>query len=140
MVDRVSPAERSANMRAIKSKGMRPELAVRRLAHSLGYRFRLHRKDLPGNPDLVFAARKKAIFVHGCFWHQHPDPSCKAAHRPKSNLAYWQPKLLRNTKRDTAAQEELSANGWEILTVWECETKDLVSLRDKLLMFLGDRR
>jgi DNA mismatch endonuclease, patch repair protein len=137
MADRVSPEQRSANMRAIRSKGMKPEMAVRRLAHSLGYRFRLHRKDLPGNPDLVFTARKKTIFVHGCFWHQHPDPACKAAHQPRSNLAYWQPKLLRNAKRDAAARQELSTKGWEVLTVWECETKDRLSLERLLRAFLG---
>ena len=90
--------DRSANMRAIRSKGMRPELAVRSLVHKLGYRFRLHRKDLPGKPDLVFPSRRKVIFVHGCFWHSHQG--CKAAHIPKSNLDYWIPKLERNRARD----------------------------------------
>jgi DNA mismatch endonuclease (patch repair protein) len=136
MADRITPEQRSANMRAIKSKGMKPELAVRRLAHSLGFRFRLHRKDLPGNPDLVFPSRRKVIFVHGCFWHQHPDPACKAAHAPRSNTGYWGPKLARNVRRDSAAQDDLLRAGWSVLVLWECELKDVRSLEDRLLKFL----
>src|SRR5579863_8250129 len=112
---------RSENMRAIRSKGMRPELAVRSLAHKLGYRFRLHRKDLPGKPDLVFASRRKVVFVHGCFWHSH---GCKAAHIPKTNQEYWGPKLERNKTRDAKSIEALQAEGWRSLVVWECETCD----------------
>jgi DNA mismatch endonuclease, patch repair protein len=140
MADRISTAQRSANMRAIKSKGMKPEMAVRRLAHSLGFRFRLHRHDLPGRPDLVFPGRRKVVFVHGCFWHQHPDPACKAAHSPRSNTDYWGPKLARNFARDATTRGALAELGWDTLVLWECETKDLVSLRDKLLTFLGERR
>src|SRR5260221_9042466 len=101
MTDKISVARRSENMRRIKSKGMKPELAVRSLIHSMGYRFRLHRKDLPGKPDIVLPRLKEVIFIHGCFWHQllHPDPSCKDARLPKSNLEYWIPKLERNRER-----------------------------------------
>ena len=121
-------------MRAIRSKGMRPELAVRQLVHRMGYRYRLHKKDLPGKPDLVFAPRRKVIFVHGCFWHAHKN--CKVAHTPKSNLEYWRPKLERNQARDEKNIENLAANGWKSLVVWECETKTQETLRNRLLDFL----
>ncbi len=126
--------DRSANMRAIRSTDMAPEITVRSLAHRLGYRFRLHRKDLPGKPDLVFVSRRKVIFVHGCFWHSH---TCKAAHVPKSNLHYWLPKLERNKKRDQNTIEALTADGWKSLIVWECETRDETDLRKRLKRFLG---
>jgi DNA mismatch endonuclease (patch repair protein) len=126
--------DRSANMRAIRSKDMLPELTVRSLAHKLGYRFRLHRKDLPGKPDLVLAARRKVIFVHGCFWHSH---NCKAAHIPKSNLDYWVPKLQRNQLRDGKNLEALTAGGWKALVIWECETRDEGAVRKRLATFLG---
>lgn len=126
--------DRSANMRAIRSKDMLPELTVRRLAHKFGYRYRLHRKDLPGKPDLVFASRKKVIFVHGCFWHLH---NCKGAHIPKSNLDYWLPKLTRNQARDVNNLKQLSAKGWQSLVIWECETRDVHDLKKRLKGFLG---
>jgi DNA mismatch endonuclease (patch repair protein) len=126
--------DRRANMRAIRSKDMLPELAVRRFAHKLGYRFRLHRKDLPGKPDLVFAGRRKVIFVHGCFWHSH---DCKAAHVPKSNVDYWGPKLQRNQSRDRKNLEALKADGWQSLIIWECETRDEDALKKRLKTFLG---
>lgn len=126
--------DRSANMRAIRSKDMLPELAVRRLVHKLGYRFRLHRKDLPGKPDLVFVSRRKAVFVHGCFWHSH---NCNAAHVPKSNLDYWLPKLQRNQARDSKNVGALTAAGWKSLVVWECETRDEIGLARRLRKFLG---
>lgn len=112
--------DRSENMRRIRSKGMRPELAVRSMVHKMGYRFRLHRKDLPGKPDLVFAGRRKVIFVHGCFWHAH---DCKTAHRPKSNADYWGLKLKRNAARDKKNLAALMAQGWKPLVIWECELK-----------------
>jgi DNA mismatch endonuclease (patch repair protein) len=121
-------------MRAIRSKGMRPELAVRHLVHQMGYRYRLHKKDLPGKPDLVFALRRKVIFVHGCFWHAHKN--CKVAHMPKSNPEYWRPKLERNQARDDKNIENLAANGWKSLVIWECETKTQETLRNRLLDFL----
>ncbi len=128
--------DRSANMRAIRSEGMKPELKVRSFAHSLGYRFRLHRKDLPGKPDLVFGPRRKVIFVHGCFWHSH---NCKAAHVPKSNREYWEPKLQQNKMRDKKNIELLEANGWKALVIWECETRDEASLEKRLTAFLGGK-
>lgn len=125
--------DRSANMRAIRSKGMLPELSVRSLVHKLGYRFRLHRKGLPGKPDLVFTSRRKVIFVHGCFWHSH---SCKIAHVPKSNVSYWIPKLERNRDRDKKNVKALTAAGWKPLVIWECETKNEGVLRKRLAKFL----
>jgi DNA mismatch endonuclease, patch repair protein len=136
-MDKLTPERRSENMRRIKSKGTKPELLVRQLAHRLGYRFRLHRSDLPGKPDLVFPARKKAIFVHGCFWHQHPDPSCKDGRAPRSNLGYWKPKLERNRVRDVASKRALEAAGWGVLTIWECETSTEDLLVQQLRDFLG---
>ena len=108
-------------MRAVKCKDTAPEMVVRRLVHSLGYRYRLHRRDLPGKPDLVFGPRRKVIFVHGCFWHGH---TCKRGNRqPKTNADYWRKKIQVNKERDKSTLEELRARGWEILVVWECETK-----------------
>jgi DNA mismatch endonuclease, patch repair protein len=124
---------RSTNMRAIRSKDMLPELAVRRLVHGLGYRFRLHRKDLPGKPDLVFPARMKVIFVHGCFWHSH---NCKIAHTPKSNLSYWLPKLQRNQRRDAANLAALKLLGWKSLIVWECALKKPEKVCSRITKFL----
>jgi DNA mismatch endonuclease (patch repair protein) len=126
--------DRSTNMRAIRSKDMLPELNVRSLAHKLGYRFRLHREDLPGRPDLVFPSRRKVIFVHGCFWHSH---DCKAAHVPKSNQAYWLPKLERNKTRDGRNIEALRAAGWKALVIWECETRNEPLVGRRLRTFLG---
>ena len=123
-------------MRAIRSKDMKPEMRVRRLAHGMGYRFRLHRKDLPGKPDLVFPSRRAVIFVHGCFWHQHPAPSCKEARLPKSNLDYWKPKLERNQTRDAAHSAALEAGGWRVLVIWECETADAETTGRRIRDFL----
>lgn len=125
--------DRSANMRAIRSKGMKPELAVRSLVHRLGYRFRLHRKDLPGKPDLVFGPRRKVIFVHGCFWHCH---NCKVAHDPKSNRDYWGPKLERNKLRDGENLRALLSGGWQSLVIWECELCDPSALCERISKFL----
>lgn len=136
-MDRITPERRSANMRQIKSKGMKPELAVRRLVHAMGFRFRLHRKDLPGNPDLVFPGRRKVIFVHGCFWHQHPDPACRHAHTPRSNSDYWGPKLQRNAARDSQARAALEEAGWQVMTIWECELKDKNAAAARLQDFLS---
>ena len=109
-------------MSRIRSKDMKPEIVVRRLVHGMGYRFRLHRRDLPGKPDLVFGPRKKVIFVHGCFWHQHDDPACKIARLPKSRLEYWGPKLSGNVERDRQIESAIAELGWSSLTIWECET------------------
>ena len=107
-------------MRRIKAVDTAPELVVRRLLHSLGYRFRLHRADIPGKPDIVFPSKKRVIFVHGCFWHQH---SCKLGRVPKGNQSYWIPKLSRNVLRDKEVRRRLRALGWRVLAVWECQVK-----------------
>lgn len=136
-MDRLAPEYRSENMRRIRSKGMKPEMLVRSLVHGLGYRYRLHRSDMPGKPDLVFGSRRKVIFVHGCFWHGHSDPNCVDGRRkPKSNLSYWLPKLERNQERDITNEAELVRLGWSIMVVWECETRDTVRLADRLRLFL----
>ena len=125
-------------MSRIRSKGMKPEMIVRQLVHGMGYRYRLHRNDLPGKPDLVFGPCRKVIFIHGCFWHQHPDPDCKIARLPKSRLDYWIPKLERNFERDCEHQNQLEREGWKVLTVWECEirSKEGNSLPGRLRAFL----
>src|SRR5690348_8796358 len=125
---------RSENMRRIRSKNTVPEMAVRRLVHGMGYRYRLHRKDIPGKPDLALPSRRKVIFVHGCFWHQHPE--CREGRPPRSNAAYWLPKFARNQGRDKAALEQLAALGWQALVVWECETKNVHALIQKVRVFL----
>ena len=121
-------------MRRIRKIDTTPERVVRRLVHGLGFRFRLHRRDLPGTPDLVLPRLRSAILVHGCFWHQHAG--CRLARLPKSRPEYWLPKLKRNQERDVAARSELQAKGWEILVVWECETEDAAGLRQRLAAFL----
>ncbi|WP_233272713.1 very short patch repair endonuclease [Paraburkholderia acidisoli] len=121
-------------MRRIRSKDTRPEYVVRRLVWSMGYRYRLHRRDLPGKPDLAFASQRKIIFVHGCFWHQHPA-GCSDARLPKSRLEYWLPKLQRNCERDAEAIKALEAAGWCVLVIWDCETK-APDLRQRLHDFL----
>lgn len=123
-------------MAAIRSRDMKPELTVRSLVHSLGYRYRLHARDLPGKPDLVFRLRKKVIFVHGCFWHQHKNPSCADSRLPKSRLEYWLPKLQRNVERDAETMQCLQQLGWSALVIWECETKNMAELTDRLKSFL----
>jgi len=135
VTDKISRERRSANMRAIKSKNTAPELAVRSLAHSMGYRFRLHRKDLPGKPDLVFGPRKKVIFVHGCYWHGH---GCRVGGKgAKSNRGYWGPKIAGNKARDKSRLAALRRAGWKPLVVWECEVRDLSKVKAKLKNFLG---
>ena len=132
--DTLTPEQRRYTMSQVHSKDTKPEMRVRRLAHRLGYRYRLHRKDLPGKPDLVFPGRKKVIFVHGCFWHGH---SCKAGQkRPKTNREYWARKIERNKQRDIENQNKLRKEGWDVLVIWECETKDLDALAKKLRAFL----
>ena len=124
-------------MRRIKSTGMKPEMVVRRLVHRLGYRYRLHRKDLPGKPDLVFGPKRKAIFVHGCFWHGHELEGCLDARKPKSNTGYWNPKLARNKERDAEHFKALKAAGWKVLTIWECETKNSDKIEKLVRRFLA---
>jgi DNA mismatch endonuclease (patch repair protein) len=132
---RMTSKERSAVMRAVKSRNTKPELFVRKLAHSLGFRFRLYGKNLPGSPDLVFAGRRKVIFVHGCFWHGH---SCaRGARIPKTNRDYWLAKIARNVARDKAAARKLRKLGWKVLILWECKLKDSEKLRTTIMKFLA---
>lgn len=116
---------------------MKPELLVRRLVHRMGFRFRLHRADLPGKPDLVFPSRRKVIFVHGCFWHRHPNPACSRAHTPRTNSDYWGPKLDRNATRGAEAKRLLAEAGWDVAVVWECELKDQEAVAAMLRGFLS---
>ena len=132
-----TPEVRRRTMQAVKSENTGPELAVRRLVHRMGYRYRLYRKDLPGKPDLVFPARRKVIFVHGCFWHQHAEPACKMVSRPQSNLDYWLPKLKRNVARDAVHQSRLVELGWNVLVIWECEVKADDGLAERTQSFLN---
>jgi DNA mismatch endonuclease, patch repair protein len=124
----------SAHMRRIRKVDTKPELRVRRVVHALGFRYRLHRRDLPGTPDLVLPRLRKVVFVHGCFWHQHPG--CRLAKRPRARPEYWLPKLERNVARDHACRRALAATGWEVLVIWECETSDAQALTARLLAFL----
>ena len=134
-MDKLSPERRSSNMARIRSQNTSPELSLRKVIHGLGYRFRLHRNDLPGKPDLVFPSRKKVIFVHGCFWHQHAE--CREGRMPGSRLEYWGPKLRHNQERDTLAQDSLKQQGWRYLVVWECELKDIAAVLKRVKRFLG---
>ena len=127
--------KRSQTMRAVKSRDTKPEITVRCLLHRMGYRFRLHRKDLPGKPDIVFSTRKKVIFVHGCFWHGH---SCKRGKRlPKTNTAYWKSKIKRNVERHSNQLDELVRGGWTGLVLWECELVNEDALSTRLSNFLS---
>lgn len=136
MSDTLSQDERSARMRMIKSKDTRPELIVRKICRDLGHRgYRLHRKDLPGKPDIAFVGSKVALFVHGCFWHGH---DCSGHVRlPKSKQDYWLPKIERNRARDAENLADLMGRGWRVLVVWECETKMVDELTRKLAAFLA---
>lgn len=135
-MDIVSREKRSAMMANIKSRNTRPEMAVRRAAHRLGLRFRLHRRDLPGSPDLVFPRRRTALFVHGCYWHRHHG--CKYAYNPKSNVEFWQKKLQTNVDRDIRVRQELEVGGWNVVIIWECETRDSGTVTDVLNRELCD--
>ncbi len=133
-MDIITSEGRSRLMAKIRGKDTRPEMVVRRLVHGLGYRYRLHRKDLPGSPDLVFPGRRKAIFVHGCFWHRHPG--CKLAYMPSTRRNFWKSKFENNIERDRKSVKALEELGWDILLVWECETRNPDSLPEKLTKFL----
>jgi DNA mismatch endonuclease (patch repair protein) len=127
-------AVRRRTMQAVRSKDTKPEIAVRHLVRELGYRYRLHRKDLPGKPDLAFIGRRKIIFVHGCFWHGH---MCARGKRlPKTNSAYWQTKISRNCERDAAHAAKLKGSGWAALVVWECELKKPAKVATRIRRFL----
>jgi DNA mismatch endonuclease (patch repair protein) len=134
MTDKVSKEQRSANMRAVRSRNTQPEVRVRQIAHALGYRFRLHFRKLPGNPDIAFPGRRKAVFVHGCFWHRHKG--CRRASIPKSNRAFWRAKLARNASRDAEELAAIRKQGWRALVVWECEIKNERRLAARLRRFL----
>ncbi|OHT20224.1 Very short patch repair protein [Sphingomonas haloaromaticamans] len=139
MADTLTPSARSERMGRVRGRDTKPEMVVRRLIHGVGYRYRLQARDLPGRPDIVFRKRKKAIFVHGCFWHRHPDPSCKLARLPKTRLDFWLPKLEGNRKRDIANVKRLEEMGWQVLLVWECELRDREQLKNVLRRFIeGD--
>ena len=136
MADTLTPAERSERMSRVRHKNTGPEWLVRRMIHGMGFRYRLHRKDLPGCPDLVFPRYRKVIFIHGCFWHRHPDPRCRLARLPKSRQDFWAPKLEANRARDLHHLETLSTAGWQVMVVWECELGDKEQLGNKLKRFL----
>lgn len=136
-MDTLSPEQRRRTMSAVKSRNTTPELVVRRILHKAGFRFRLHRKDLPGHPDIVLPKYRVVIFVNGCFWHQHPG--CEHADRPSTRQDYWFPKLERNVERDRKHLSELHSLGWNILVIWECETKDKAALSKKLCLFFSQQ-
>lgn len=133
MTDHVSKEKRSEIMKSIRGKNTTPELAVRKLVYALGYRYRLYGKNLPGRPDLVFASRRKVIFVNGCFWHFH---GCKKGNPPKSNLDYWLPKLEQNRLRDFRNYESIAALGWQYLVIWQCQIADTAELTKTIVSFL----
>jgi DNA mismatch endonuclease (patch repair protein) len=137
MTDRLLPSARSRIMRAICSKNTKPEIIIRKYLFSQGYRYRLHPKHLPGKPDIVFSARKKAIFVNGCFWHQHSARGCPISAVPSSNQAYWEPKLARTLARDAENLTSLHELGWETFVVWECELRNLKGIFKEIKNFLG---
>lgn len=132
-MDTISKDSRSALMSRIRSKNTRPELAVRSILHSLGFRFRLHSKDLPGHPDIVLPKHRKIILVQGCFWHGH---SCRLASRPKSNQEYWSHKIASNQERDRRTRTELEAAGWSVLELWECEIRAGTTLIQRISEFM----
>jgi DNA mismatch endonuclease, patch repair protein len=135
-MDTLGKAERSERMSRVRGKDTKPEMIVRRLLHGLGYRYRLHARDLPGTPDIVFRGRRKAIYVHGCFWHRHPDAACKLSRLPKTRREFWVPKLEGNRRRDLENQRKLTEMGWNCLLVWECEISTRARLVEKLREFM----
>lgn len=136
-MDTLTREQRSERMSRVRSRDTKPELVVRRLVHAAGYRYRLHRRDLPGTPDLVFRQRRKVIFVHGCFWHRHAGcPNCRL---PKTRLDFWRPKLEANAVRDRDALRRLKRLGWSVLVVWECEVRNHDGLSRRLNAFMEER-
>jgi len=133
MADNLTPEERSWNMSRIRDKNTKPEIIVRSMLHRMGYRFRLHRKDLPGKPDIVLPKYNTVIFVHGCFWHQHEG--CSRCTMPSTNMDYWENKFHRNKKRDIKVKKELEENGWKVMIIWECEIQEnkIKLLKNRLL-------
>lgn len=135
MTDRLDPARRSANMSRVRSTNTGPELRVRRAAHRLGLRFRLHRRDLPGTPDLVFPGRRAVMFVHGCFWHRHEG--CRRSTIPQTRTEFWEQKFVANQARDERVRIALTGQGWKVYLIWECETEEERLLNDRLRQVLG---
>jgi DNA mismatch endonuclease, patch repair protein len=137
-MDTLTREERSIRMGLVRGKNTRPELAVRKAVYALGYRYRLHRRNVPGRPDLVFRSRRKVIFVHGCFWHRHPG--CARTRTPKSRIPFWEKKFRENVERDEATAHALSQQGWRALTIWECQTESPEELSRLLRDFLENDR
>lgn len=135
MMDIIDRQARSLLMGRIRGKDTKPEMVVRRIAHRLGFRFRLHRRDLPGSPDLVFPGRRKVVFVHGCYWHRHPG--CRLTYEPKSNVEFWTDKFAANVARDQKALQALHDLGWDTLVIWECDAKDSDLVASRLSAYLG---
>jgi DNA mismatch endonuclease, patch repair protein len=135
MTDTISKTRRSWNMSQIKNKDTKPELMVRSALHRLGYRFRLHKKELPGKPDIVLQKYKTVIFVHGCFWHQHKG--CKYAYQPKTRVKFWKDKLRGNSERDKRTKKSLKKMDWNLRVIWECQTKTPEKLDKYLIKFLA---
>ena len=136
MVDTITAAERSATMSRVRSKNTSPERRVRKAAHAMGLRFRLHRKDLPGCPDLVFPRFRLVLFVHGCFWHRHPG--CAHTRTPKSRVSFWEKKFGNNVRRDTEVVSQLMDRGWRVEVIWECETRRENTLKAALRRAIGE--
>jgi DNA mismatch endonuclease (patch repair protein) len=134
-MDKLTPQHRSWNMSRIRSANTKPEMIVRSLLHRMGYRFRLHRKDLPGKPDIVLPKFKAIIFVHGCFWHRHTN--CRYAYMPKSKQEFWETKFKSNVERDNKVRKQLEEKGWKNLIIWECELSDIESVKNKLKDYLS---
>lgn len=137
MTDTLSQTERSERMSRIRGKDSNPEKELRCLVHAMGYRYRLHVRDLPGKPDMVFPGRRAVIFMHGCFWHRHEG--CNLARLPKSRTTFWKEKLEANRQRDQRNQEQLTERGWRVLTVWECQLSDAIGTRQLVREFLNDQ-
>ena len=134
-IDPLTPEQRKKTMQHVKDKDTGPEMTIRRLVHKMGYRYGLHRKDLPGKPDMVFTSRKKIIFIHGCFWHGH---NCKSGRKkPRTNENYWVSKIEKNKKRDVINRKKLKEMGWNILVIWECEINDILKIKNKIEQFLN---
>jgi len=137
-MDILTPAQRTHRMGLVRAKNTKPEMAVRRLVHELGYRYRLHGRSLPGRPDMVFASLRKVVFVHGCFWHRHSG--CAKASTPKANVQFWLAKFRANRKRDRLIERRLIAVDWGVITIWECELREPAKLKRRLIRELGSVR